>query len=115
MVRRHFKPEFLNRIDEIVTFSHLEKTQLKRIIEQYAHKLNRMLSERGLQIELSRPAIELLCEKGYDREYGARPMKRVFQREVQNPLAVEILTGNFAPGCTIQVEIAGDGFKFQKK
>ncbi len=115
MVRRHFKPEFLNRIDEIVTFSHLEKNQLMKIIEQYAGKLNQMLSERGLQIELSRAAIEQLCEKGYDRNYGARPMKRVFQREIQNPLAVEILTGKYSPGNTIHVDVEEGLFKFQKK
>ena len=115
MVRRHFKPEFLNRIDEIVTFSHLEKNQLMKIIEQYAGKLNQMLSERGLQIELSRAAIEQLCEKGYDRNYGARPMKRVFQREIQNPLAVEILTGKYSTGNKIHVDVEEGLFKFQKK
>jgi ATP-dependent Clp protease ATP-binding subunit ClpB len=115
MVRRHFKPEFLNRIDEIVTFSHLEKNQLMKIIEQYLVKLNQMLFERGLQIELSRAAIGLLCEKGYDRNYGARPMKRVFQREIQNPLAVEILTGKYSPGNTIHIDVEEGLFKFQKK
>jgi ATP-dependent Clp protease ATP-binding subunit ClpB len=115
MVRRYFKPEFLNRIDEIVTFSHLEKPQLMKIIEQYCSALNRMLADRGLQIELSRPVLELLCEKGYDRDYGARPMKRVFQREIQNPLAVEILTGKYALGSIIIVEALDEGFKFRKK
>ncbi len=113
LVRRHFKPEFLNRIDEIVTFSHLEKAQLMIIIEQYAGRLNRLLAERGLQIDLSREAVELLCEKGYDRDFGARPMKRVFQREIQNPLAVEILTGKYPPGSIISVDVSQGEFKFQ--
>ncbi len=115
MVRRHFRPEFLNRIDEVITFSHLEKSQLIKIIEQYAGSLNRMLADRGLQIEMSRSAIGLLCEKGYDRDFGARPMKRVFQREVQNPLAVEILTGKYTPGSVITAEVVDGLFKFQKK
>jgi ATP-dependent Clp protease ATP-binding subunit ClpB len=109
LVRQHFRPEFLNRIDEIVIFSHLEAKQLKKIVVQYANKLNDLLKDRGLTIELSERATDLIVEKGYDRDYGARPMKRVFQREIQNPLAVEILGGKFPPGSKLKVDMSAEG------
>jgi ATP-dependent Clp protease ATP-binding subunit ClpB len=112
LVRQRFRPEFLNRIDEIVVFSHLEKPELRKIVELYATKLNGMLKERGLEIRLSDAAADLLTEKGYDRDFGARPMKRVFQREVQDRLAVEILEGKFSPGQVIRVDAGRDGFEF---
>lgn len=115
LVRGHFRPEFLNRIDEIVLFSHLEKDQLKLIIEQHVVKLNHMLKERGLALELTPEAISLLSDRGYDRDYGARPMKRVFQRDIQNPLAVENLSGTYIPGEMIRVDASGDTFKFSKR
>jgi ATP-dependent Clp protease ATP-binding subunit ClpB len=113
LVKQSFRPEFLNRIDEIVIFSHLEKAQLRDIIGQYVAKLNRQLNERGVQLELSDDATDLLAEKGYDRDYGARPMKRVFQREIQNPLAVDLLSGKFPPGSRISVKSEQGGFRFQ--
>jgi ATP-dependent Clp protease ATP-binding subunit ClpB len=116
LVRQHFRPEFLNRIDEIVLFSHLEKEQLKTIIENYAFRLNEMLKDKGLKLRLSPSAIELLCERGYDRDYGARPMKRVFQKEIQNPLAVEILSGKYTMGQSIFVDVSKQGeFSFTSK
>ena len=111
-VRRYFRPEFLNRIDEIIIFSHLGRDQLKRIISQYASKLNAMLKDRGIELELTPEAAELLAEKGFSRDFGARPMKRVFQREIQNPLAVELLSGKFPPGTHLLVEASGDQFRF---
>ncbi len=113
LVRAHFRPEFLNRIDEIVIFSHLEKSQLRRIVEIYVRKLNQQLAERGLSISLTPAALDFVCDRGYDRDYGARPMKRVFQREIQNPLAIEILTGKFPPGSHITVDVSGDTVKFE--
>jgi ATP-dependent Clp protease ATP-binding subunit ClpB len=112
LVRQHFRPEFLNRIDEIVTFSHLEKEQLVQIIGQYVKKLNQMLKGRSLEIQLSDSAISLLSERGFDRDYGARPMKRVFQRDIQNPLATEILKGKYSPGAVIKVDAIENDFKF---
>ncbi len=107
-VRRHFRPEFLNRIDEIVIFSHLEKEQLKAIVGQYAAKLDAMLRQRGVALSLTDAAEDLVCDRGYDRDYGARPMKRVFQHDVQNPLAVELLSGKYPPGTAVTVD-AKDG------
>jgi ATP-dependent Clp protease ATP-binding subunit ClpB len=118
LVRQHFRPEFLNRIDEMVIFTHLERSQLRSIVGQYAEKLNKMLAERGLSIELSTRALDLLAEKGYDRDYGARPMKRVFQREIQNPLAIELLSGKYPVGSKIIVDVSGrpgeSSFQFKR-
>ncbi len=115
LVRRYFRPEFLNRIDETVIFSHLGKDELKKIIDQFALKLNEMLKERGLKVQMSDQAAKLLCERGYDRDYGARPMKRVFQREIQNPLAVEILSGKYQPGTVIELDAVSGEFKFSDR
>ncbi len=115
LVRQHFRPEFLNRIDEVVIFSHLERDQIKKIVHQYIAKLNEMIRERGLELELSPQAVDLICEKGYDRDYGARPMKRVFQREIQNLLAIEILSGKFLPGTLISVDVLNGEFMLTPK
>jgi ATP-dependent Clp protease ATP-binding subunit ClpB len=112
LVRKHFRPEFLNRIDELVIFNHLEKDQLVGIVRQYLVKLNQSLAERSLKLELTEGAVGVLVERGYDRDYGARPMKRVFQQEIQNPLAVEILSGKFSPGSVVKVDFKGDAFQF---
>lgn len=113
LVRQSFRPEFINRIDEIVIFSHLEQPQLKKVIGQFAMRLNTQLRERGLEIEITPEAQDLLCEKGYDRDFGARPMKRVFQREIQNNLAMEILSGKYPPGTRIVIEKRENGFAFK--
>jgi ATP-dependent Clp protease ATP-binding subunit ClpB len=114
LVRAHFRPEFLNRVDEIVIFSHLEKVQLREIVLHSVKKLGAMLAERKVSIGFSDEAVDWLCERGYDRDYGARPLKRVFQREVQNRLAVEILEGKYAPGAQVQVDVnpEGDSLRF---
>jgi ATP-dependent Clp protease ATP-binding subunit ClpB len=113
LLRSHFKPEFLNRLDETVLFSHLERAQLGLIVSNYVKKLNQALTEKALSIELSASAVELLCEKGYDRDYGARPMRRVFQREIQNPLAIELLSRRYQSGDQIRVDVSDGGFRFQ--
>lgn len=115
LVRKHFRPEFINRIDEIVTFAHLDPRQLKEIVIHYVEKLNEMLKGRGLSLELSSAALDLLCERGYDRDYGARPMKRVFQRDIQNRLATEILSGKYVSGSTVVVDAPKGDFTFQAK
>jgi ATP-dependent Clp protease ATP-binding subunit ClpB len=109
----HFRPEFLNRIDEIITFNHLDRNQIAKIVEGHTRKLNQMLKERGVVLEFTPPALELLTEKGYDRDFGARPMKRVFQREVQNPLSIGLLEGRFPAGTKIQVGVEKNEFTFQ--
>lgn len=103
VLRGHFKPEFLNRIDDIVVFSQLEREQIAAIIDVQLEKLRKNLDERGITIELDEKARELLVEKGYDPIYGARPLKRAIQTLVQNPLAVKLLNGEIASGQTVRV------------
>jgi ATP-dependent Clp protease ATP-binding subunit ClpA len=112
LLRSHFRPEFLNRIDEVVTFDHLERDDLAKIVEAYTRKLNEMLKDRGVTITFTSEALTLLTEKGYDRDYGARPMKRVFQREIQNPLSIGLLEGRFPAGSKVEVRMAQGNFDF---
>ena len=98
--------------DETVVFAHLEKTQLRDIVLQYVGKLSNMLRDRDLSLVLDPDAIDLLVERGYDRDFGARPMKRVFQRDIQNPMAVEILSGKYPPGTQIEVSVKQGEFAF---
>ena len=104
----HFRPEFLNRIDEIVVFDALTREQLGDIVELQLERLRARLAERGIEIELTPAATELVAEAGWDPTYGARPLKRALQRLVENPLAVKLLEGEFADGDTILVD-ARDG------
>ncbi len=112
LVKHHFRPEFLNRIDEIIVFSHLTEVQLAEIVRLYIDKLNKMLKEKGITLEFSKDALQLVADKGYDRDFGARPMKRVFQREVQDRLAVAILEGKFPPGSRVRVDVSGEELRF---
>src|SRR5207253_7013457 len=103
-----FRPEFLNRIDEIVTFHSLSQEQLTEIVELQAADLRRRLAERRIDLELTDAARTLLVEHGYDPAFGARPLKRTLQREVENPLAMKVLSGEVGEGDTVVVE-ARDG------
>jgi ATP-dependent Clp protease ATP-binding subunit ClpB len=108
VLRDHFKPEFLNRIDDIVVFHQLGKEQIATIIDVQLEKLRKMLDDRGIAIELDQSAKDLLVTEGYDPVYGARPLKRAIQTMVQNPLAVKLLQGDIASGQTVKVS-AHDG------
>jgi ATP-dependent Clp protease ATP-binding subunit ClpB len=107
-LRQHFRPEFLNRIDEIIIFHGLTKAHLKEIVEIQIQRLASLLAERHLEIELTDSAKALLAEEGYDPAYGARPLKRVIQRQVQDPLALRLLQGEFREGDHVRVD-ARDG------
>jgi ATP-dependent Clp protease ATP-binding subunit ClpB len=107
-LRDVFRPEFLNRIDEIVVFHPLSRDQLADIVELQLERLRARLAERGLSLELTDSAKELLAEAGWDPTYGARPLKRAIQRMVENPLALRLLEGEFEEGDTVRVD-AGDG------
>ena len=98
LLRGAFKPEFLNRIDEVIVFDHLEKKDLAHIVEHYVAGLNKQLKDRDLTLVLTDAAKAQLLEEGYDPDYGARPMKRVFQKRIQDKLALELLKGGFKPG-----------------
>jgi ATP-dependent Clp protease ATP-binding subunit ClpB len=103
-MRRHFRPEFLNRVDDVIIFNPLSRDDLKQIIELQLGRLQRLLAERKLSLDLTDAAKELISEEGYDPAYGARPLKRAIQRLVQNPLAVRVLEGEFEEADTIVVD-----------
>jgi ATP-dependent Clp protease ATP-binding subunit ClpB len=112
VLRDHFKPEFLNRIDDIVIFHQLSREQIVKIIDVQLERLRLMLAERNITLELATSARELLAREGYDPNYGARPLKRAIQTLIQNPLAVKLLRGEIASGQSIQVSAEGDDMKF---
>jgi ATP-dependent Clp protease ATP-binding subunit ClpB len=107
-MREHFRPEFLNRIDEIVVFEPLTRDQLGEIVELQLARLRERLADRGIAIELTDAAKEHLAEAGWDPTYGARPLKRAIQRLVENPLALRLLEGEFSDGDTVRVDLGDD-------
>jgi ATP-dependent Clp protease ATP-binding subunit ClpB len=113
-LRQHFRPEFLNRVDEIVIFRSLSRADLARIVEIQVVALGRLLAARGLALEVTDAARAQLAEEGYDPSYGARPLKRVIQRRVQNPLALQVLEGGFGEGDTVRVDWRDGRFVFER-
>lgn len=113
VVQAHFRPEFINRLDELVVFRPLEKKQIRRIALIQLTALEKRLAERQLKLEISEKALDLLGNVGFDPVYGARPLKRAIQQQLENPLAREILEGRYAPGSTIAVDAAGGHLAFQ--
>jgi ATP-dependent Clp protease ATP-binding subunit ClpB len=107
-LRAVFRPEFLNRVDEFVVFDSLTRDQLADIVELQLRRLEERLADRGIRIELTGAAKELLAEAGWDPTYGARPLKRAIQRLVENPLAMRLLDGDVEDGDAVRVD-AGDG------
>jgi ATP-dependent Clp protease ATP-binding subunit ClpB len=107
-LRERFRPEFLNRVDEIVRFEPLTREQLTEIVELQLGRLRERLAERRIELEVTDEAKALLAEEGWDPAYGARPLKRAIQRQLENPLALELLEGRFVEGDTVRVD-AGDG------
>jgi len=112
MLQMHFRPEFLNRIDEIVVFHPLSREHLAAIVDIQLQQVARRMAERGFTLEVSEAAREHLADVGYDPDFGARPLKRAIQRELQDPLALRILSGEFAEGDIIQVDRGPDGLTF---
>jgi ATP-dependent Clp protease ATP-binding subunit ClpB len=114
-LRNFFRPEFLNRVDEVIVFHQLSREDLVAIVDLQLEHLRRLLAERHLGIEVTPEARQLLAEQGYDPVYGARPLKRVIQRLLQNPIALEVLEGKYHPGDVIHVERRGDGLRFSRR
>jgi ATP-dependent Clp protease ATP-binding subunit ClpB len=108
MVRGHFRPEFLNRLDEIVLFRRLQRSDMAAIVDIQLGRLRKLLADRKIALELDRAAMDWLAREGYDPVYGARPLKRVIQRSLQNPLAGLILDGTVKDGETVRVSASGD-------
>jgi ATP-dependent Clp protease ATP-binding subunit ClpB len=113
-VRATFKPEFINRLDEIVEFHQLTREELGRIVEVQVDKLAERVRERGVEIEPTEEARILLGNMGYDPTYGARPLKRVIQKQLIDKLALRLLEGEFAPGDRVRVDAADGELRFEK-
>src|SRR5487761_262542 len=109
VVRAHFRPEFLNRLDEIILFRRLQRADMAAIVQIQVDHLRSLLADRKIGIELDRAALEWLANEGYDSTYGARPLKRVIQRSLQNPLAQMILEGSIREGDTVHVSAGTQG------
>ena len=103
VVSAHFRPEFLNRVDDIVVFHPLEPEHIRRIVDIQLEHLRKRLADREMGLTLDDKAMNRLAEAGFDPVYGARPLKRAIQNEIENPLAQRILAGEFEPGDTIAV------------
>lgn len=112
MLTHYFRPEFINRIDEIVVFKRLTQEDLKQIVHIQLNRVADRLEEAGYQMEVSDEAEAYLAEVGYDPVYGARPLKRSIQRELQDPLSMRLLAGDFHAGETIRVTRSGDELDF---
>jgi len=114
-LRQNFRPEFLNRIDEIIIFHALTKPQLRQIVTLQMKRVEKLLADQKIGLVLSDEAKDYLAEVGYDPVYGARPLKRVIQREVENPIATKLLEGEFVPGDTIEVSVDLERLHFKKR
>ncbi|MVT64908.1 ATP-dependent chaperone ClpB [Bradyrhizobium pachyrhizi] len=112
MVRAHFRPEFLNRVDAIILFQRLQKNDMGRIVDIQFARLRKLLDERKIALSLDAKAQNWLAEKGWDPAYGARPLKRVIQQYVQDPLAEMLLAGDVRDGSTVQISARKDGLTF---
>jgi ATP-dependent Clp protease ATP-binding subunit ClpB len=113
VLQGHFRPEFLNRLDEIVVFHPLRKEHLAGIVDIQLRRVSRLLADKGFHLEVTEAAREYLAEVGYDPDFGARPLKRAIQRELQDPLALKILSGEFHEGETVKVDRAKEGLTFK--
>ncbi|HMQ35861.1 MAG TPA: AAA family ATPase, partial [Chloroflexaceae bacterium] len=113
-LRSQLRPEFLNRIDEVIVFQPLSREQIGQIVEIQLARLRALLAERKLSLELSEAARAQLAAEGYDPIYGARPLKRVIQQRIQNPLAMAILEGRFQAGDTVLADAGEGGFSFRR-
>jgi ATP-dependent Clp protease ATP-binding subunit ClpB len=112
-LRAHFKPEFLNRIDETIIFQNLTAEQLTKIVEIQIKKLSSRLADKNIELILSADALSFIAEKGYDPVYGARPLKRVIQQSIENPLSMEMLKGNIKEGDRISAEVQNGRIDFE--
>jgi ATP-dependent Clp protease ATP-binding subunit ClpB len=114
-LRQTFKPEFLNRVDDIIIFHPLGIEQIGSIVELQLKRLRKLLTERNLSLEVTDAAKEHLAQEGFDPAFGARPLKRAIQRTIQNPLALAVLEGTFSDGDRIVADVQGDEIVFRKE
>ena len=114
VVGNHFRPELINRVDETVVFHPLAKDQLKGIASIQLGFLQKRLAERDIGLQLSDAALDKLVDAGFDPVYGARPLKRAIQQQLENPLAQSLLRGEYVPGDTIYIDVADERFTFMR-
>jgi ATP-dependent Clp protease ATP-binding subunit ClpB len=109
LLRQTFRPEFLNRVDDVITFRPLSSQDIAKIVDLQIKRVERLVAERKLRLEVTPAAKQLIVAEGYDPVYGARPLKRAIQRLLQNPLAMAVLEGQYTEGDTVRVDRAKDG------
>ncbi|MFN8651106.1 MAG: ATP-dependent chaperone ClpB [Gemmatimonadales bacterium] len=114
-LRLHFRPEFLNRVDEVIVFRQLSRADIARIVEIQLGGLTKLLADRKIGLRVMPEAKDLLAQEGYDPVFGARPLKRVIQRRLQNPIALELLEGAYAEGDTVRIERQGNELRFVRE
>jgi len=107
-VQAHFKPEFLNRLDEVLIFHRLERGELRAIVDVQLERVRQRFAQRDLSLEVTDAARDWLAERGYDPVYGARPLKRVLRKELEDKVALALLDGTVTEGATVKVDTAGD-------
>ena len=114
-LKRHFRPEFLNRVDDVIIFQSLDEEELARIVDIQLEKLKKRLAQQKLTLDVDSAAKKLLATEGYDPQFGARPLKRAVQERILNPLSMRLLEGEFKPGDKIKVTAKDGELVFQKK
>ncbi len=115
VVRASFRPEFLNRVDEIILFHRLRREDMGKIVEIQLKRLEKLLEDRKIVLDLDKEALDWLAGRGYDPAYGARPLKRVIQKELQDPLAERILLGEIRDGSVVKITAGSDRLNFRAK
>jgi ATP-dependent Clp protease ATP-binding subunit ClpB len=113
-MRNSFRPEFLNRLDELIIFHSLQKSELRHIVQLQVDRLRERLTDRKMSLKLSSYALDFLAEVGYDPVFGARPLKRAIQRELETQIAKAILRGDFSDGDTIFVDVQNERLSFNR-
>ena len=113
MLKSNIRPEFLNRIDEIIMFTPLNKKEIQQIVALQINAVKRTLEKNGIELNITDKAVDLLADEGYDPEFGARPVKRVIQREILNRLSKDILAGNVDKDRSITIDASGEEFIFR--
>jgi len=115
LLKQSFRPEFLNRIDETVIFNRLDKSEISKIVDIQLTRLAQRLAERKITLNVTEAAKALLAERGYDPMFGARPLKRTIQSELENPLAKQVIAGAIKDGETVIADVSGGGIVFKKR
>jgi ATP-dependent Clp protease ATP-binding subunit ClpC len=113
-MKKAFRPEFLNRIDDIIVFAHLTKTEIREIVDIMLKDLVKRIKDQELALEVSDEVKDYLADKGYSQTYGARPLRRVIQKKIEDPIAEEILTGMYTNGDTIKLKLENDKIEFER-